>query len=302
MTNLFDVEGPDLDMGFVNIKGAQSRTEQEQKVMLQSMWERYEPYADPDFRQGFARDMEARFWELYLAIMLMDAGRKLLPRLERPRTGGQPDICVLDNGRRIWIEAIAPTEGEPGPDQLVRPVPINEGGEFVAMPVRQAQLRVTSAFFKKAGVLQRYLERGVMADVDVRIIAISASRFGPYVSEWPLPLVMTSLFPLGDEFVTVDRETGQATNSGFHYSPTIHRAGSPIPRSAFLNDRFSHVSGVVWSRLGLGNLSRQVRPITYVHNPLALVPLATHWAPWDREFLTTLQGDEWECRDLAADS
>jgi hypothetical protein len=60
-----------------------------------------------------------------------------------------------------------------------------------------------------------------------------------------------------------------------------------------------HVS-VLWSRVGLGNLSRQGRPLTYVHNPLAQVPLPTNWGVWDREFVTTPQGEAWESTDILA--
>jgi len=38
----------------------------------------------------------------------------------------------------------------------------------------------------------------VIAPDDTRIVAISASRFGVYVPEQPLPLIMTTLFPIGD--------------------------------------------------------------------------------------------------------
>ena len=80
----------------------------------------------------------------------------------------------------------------------------------------------------------------------------------------------------------------------------IQREHNPIPRTAFLDERFADISGVIWSRIGLGNLSRQIRPITYVHNPLAQVPLPTNWGGWDREFVTTSQGDRWEANDILA--
>lgn len=300
MSDLFDIDGANLDLGFENLKIAESLIEQQLHAMLQEMWARYEPYADPDFRQGFARDVDGRFWEMYLGCTLLEAGRTLLPVVDRQREGGQPDLCVLEGSRRIWIEAISPDEGAPGPDQIVRPVPINEGGGLVAVPIRQAQLRTSSAFWTKAQKIARYIEQGVIAPDDTRIIAISASRFGVYVAEQPLPLIMTTLFPIGDAFITIDRDTGDVLEEGFHAAPLIHRERNPIPRTAFLDERFADISGVIWSRVGLGNLSRQVRPITYVHNPLAQVPLPTNWGVWDREFVTTRQGEGWEASDILA--
>ncbi len=146
MSDLFDVDGANLDLGFENLKAAEFPIEQQLRAMLQEMWARYEPYADPDFRQGFARDVDGCFWEMYLGCTLLEAGRTLLPVIDRQRDGGQPDLCVLEDGRRIWIEAITPDEGAPGPDQIVRPVPINEGGGLAAAPIRQAQLRTSGAF------------------------------------------------------------------------------------------------------------------------------------------------------------
>lgn len=300
MTHLFDVHGRNLDRGFVNLKAAESPFEQQLHERIEALWATYEPYADPDFPQGFARDVDGRFWEMYLGCTLIEAGRTLLPVVDRQRQGGQPDLCVLDDGRRVWIEAIAPDEGVPGPDQIVRPVPMNQGGGLVAAPIRQAQLRTSGAFWTKAQKIARYIEQGVIGPEETRIVAISASRFGVYVAEQPLPLIMTTLFPIGDAFITIDRETGDVVEEGFHAAPLIDRERNPIPRTAFLDERFSDVSGVIWSRVGLGNLSRQVRPITYVHNPLAQVPLPTNWGVWDREFVTVPRGDQWEATDILA--
>lgn len=300
MSKLFDLDGRNLDRGFQNLKAAESPIERELHELIETMWMAYEPYADPDFPQGFARDVDGRFWEMYLGCALLDAGLTLLPVVERQREGGQPDICVVQDGHRIWIEAIAPEEGAPGPDQIERPVPINEGGGLIAAPIRQAQLRTSGAFWTKAQTIARYVEQGVIAAEDTRIIAISASRFGVYVTEQPLPLIMSTLFPIGDAYITVDRETGDVVDEGFHAAPEIQREGRPIPRTAFLDQRFAGISGVIWSRVGLGNLSRRTRPLTYVHNPLAEVSLPTKWGVWDREFVTVQNDRGWEATDILA--
>lgn len=300
MSDLFDIDGANLDLGFENLKAAASPAEQQLRETLQKMWIHYEPYADPDFRQGFARDVDGRFWEMYLGCTLLEAGRTLMPVADRQRQGGQPDLCVLDGNRRIWIEAVAPEGGDSGPDQILRPVPINEGGGLIAAPIRQAQLRTSGVFWTKSRKIRRYIKEGVISPEDVRIIAISASRFGIYVSEHPLPLIMTTLFPIGDAFLSINRDTGDVIEEGFHAAPFILREVEPIPRTAFLDERFADISGVIWSRIGVGNLSRQVRPITYVHNPLAQAPLPVSWGVWDREFVTTRKNDGWESTDILA--
>jgi hypothetical protein len=36
------------------------------------------------------------------------------------------------------------------------------------------------------------------------------------------------------------------------------------------------------------------------HNPFVQVPLPTNWGVWDREFVTTRQGEAWESTDILA--
>lgn len=300
MPRLFDIDGENLDLSFRNLKAAELPIEQDLHERIETMWQAYEPYADPDFPQGFARDVDGRFWEMYLGCTLLDAGCTLLPVVARQRAGGQPDLCVIEQDHRIWIEAITPDEGAPGPDQIARPIPFNEGGGLHAAPIRQAQLRASSAFWTKAQKITSYIEQGVITPDDIRIIAISASRFGVYVDEQPLPLIMTTLFPIGDAYITINRMTGEVIDQGYHAAPVIQRQRNPVPRTAFLDERFSDISGVIWSRVGLGNLSRQTRPITYVHNPLAQVPLPNRWGIWDREFVVSANDEGWTASDILA--
>ena len=54
MTHIFDVDGDNLDPGFVNIRAQQYPAERVMHERIEAMWETYEPYADPDFRHGCA--------------------------------------------------------------------------------------------------------------------------------------------------------------------------------------------------------------------------------------------------------
>jgi hypothetical protein len=68
MTRLFDLDTPDLDLGYRNIHARASATERRKRDALEEMWAKYEDFADRDFRDGFARDPDARFWELCLSV------------------------------------------------------------------------------------------------------------------------------------------------------------------------------------------------------------------------------------------
>lgn len=262
MADLFSVSGPDLDQGYLNIQAGAAAVERELRAVLEKMWSDYEPFADPNFVAEFAREPDARFWEMYVTCQLLEAGKTLLPTVDRSRQGGQPDVCVLDGDRRIWIEAIAPDVGDEGPDQVRGPVPINQGGGLALAPTRQVQLRTTSALWTKTQKIKRYIRDGVIGADEVALVAVGAGRFGLYASEQPLPSVLSSVFAIGPEVVTVDLARDEIVDQRFEPSFRIERAGGAIPRTAFLDERFKAVSGVVWSRASIGNMRRAERPFT----------------------------------------
>jgi hypothetical protein len=177
-------------------------------------------------------------------------------------------------------------------------VPINEGGGPAPAPIRQAQLRTTSALWKKTQKIERYIREGVIAAGDVRLIAIGAGRFGVYVTEYPFPMILSTVFPIGPEAVTINTETREIVDRSFQSSLEIERTSGSIPRTAFLDERFATVSGIIWSRAGIGCMARTARPLSLVHNPLATVEMAQGWGVWDREFVTRSNGDGWTAEDI----
>ena len=295
MPEIFSIQGDDLDLGYINIRDADDGPEAEMHGLIQKLWEAYHPYADSDFCSGLAQDVDGRFWEMLLGYTLLDAGHSLLPRSERPARGGQPDLCVIEGKKRIWIEAIAPTRGETGPYQ----VPELVAGVVTNVPVQETRLRLTSAFWTKYTKYTNYIAEGVVAPEDSLVIAISGSRFALQILDEP-PLPLTSLFPVGNEMVTLNRATGEVVGHGFQYQPAIDREGDAIPKTAFTQRDFEVISGVLWSRIGLGNLSRDVRPLTMVHNPFATSPISHGWGPWDREYVAREAENEWIVDNIRA--
>ena len=243
MRSLWNIDGGNLDVGYANLREARHTEERNIRTFLDAMWASYEPFADRGFRHGFARDPDARFWEMYLGCRLIKSGKTLLPFGERRFDGG-PDICVLDRERRIWIEAIAPGPGEDGPDQVRGPVPIGEGGGAEYAPTRQAQLRMTSALLTKSDAFESYLQSGIVTPEDVRLIAIGVGRFGIYLVDRPLPTILSAVFPIGDQYVSIDRETLEVVDQGYGTSLEITRLGSAIPRTAFLDQKYAPISGI----------------------------------------------------------
>src|SRR3954451_7428288 len=83
--SLFEVNVADAQIGYQHIKAAQSPTEGTIKQGLEELWAQYEPYADSNFKTEFARQPDPRFWEMYLTVVLLEAGKRIVPREKLPR-------------------------------------------------------------------------------------------------------------------------------------------------------------------------------------------------------------------------
>jgi hypothetical protein len=297
---LFDLEGADLDPGYLNLRTAELPVEQAIKAELEAMWVRFEPYADADFAAAFARDPDPRFWEMYLGCALLDAGKRLQPRANRPEGQGNPDFCVIDGDRRIWIEAIAPDVGDPGEDQVPDLVMAEDGGGAQVQPLRQIHLRITSALWTKKRALEQYRVDGVIGEQDVCLVAIGGGRFALQAAGEDFPTALSAVYPIGDEFVRVNRDNHQVVAHGYHRAEVIERAAGNIPRTAFFDGRFAHVSGLIWSRASIGNMYRAARPMSLIHNHASENPMPRGWTAWEMEYAAVPRNGGWVFPNLRA--
>lgn len=286
---LFDLDIPEADTAYLNIQSALSPQEAAIRDALEAFWEIYEPYADTNFRQNFARQPDARFWEMYLTVKLLEAGKNVRPRSELPagdRDAG-PDIRVEEENCAIWIEAITPEPGDPSNvDRVPETIPIREGRMAQASPRRQVELRISSALLEKRQAFERYRQQGLVANNDLCVVAVSGARFHAQSGTVGLPPAVTAVYPLGNEYVTISRETLDVVASGYHHSAEIGRSeATPIPRYAFLHNHFAGVSGLIWSRRTIGNFSApgQSHDFNFVHNFAADSRFPRGWLDWVEE-------------------
>jgi len=85
------------------------------RSFMEDLWRKYRPYADRNFRQQLQVDLDSRFWEMYLACILLEYS---IP-LSLSRADARPDILIENENGRTWIEAIAPTSGaDTNPDRV----------------------------------------------------------------------------------------------------------------------------------------------------------------------------------------
>jgi hypothetical protein len=91
----------------------------------------------------------------------------------------------------------------------------------------------------------------------------------------------------------VNRRTLDVIRFAHSYSAYIERAGNkddPILRTAFQDQRFAEVSGLIWSRRSIGNFVGQADDFVFVHNQVARKPAPRKWNRWCEEFYTLQNG------------
>jgi DNA-binding CsgD family transcriptional regulator len=103
---LFDIDDPQAALGYRNIRAGASEIEAEIKAGLEALWVKYEPYADTNFLQAFSEAPDDRFWEMYLAVRLLDAGKKLRKRADLTKASRDkgPDVCISETSHMTLDE------------------------------------------------------------------------------------------------------------------------------------------------------------------------------------------------------
>jgi len=140
----------------------------ETKAVVVAWVKRYLPHC-PDNLDKFIDDLRANWlgssWQMYLWLLLQAHGYDL-----NDASGRGPDLVLLENGWKLWIECIAPG---PGTGELMaQPLPTERviagdpNGEKVI-------LRITGALAAKAQQTKRHIDSGLISADERIVIAVS---------------------------------------------------------------------------------------------------------------------------------
>lgn len=294
---LFAQQGPGLDPVYARLRDAEDEADLERRAYLDLLWERARRYLDANFALEFARRPEERFWELRLAAALLDLGFELEPAREH-----RPDFATrLPDGRRLWIEATAASLGDP--NNLDRPPDLEPNRGFRRVPVEQLLLRYTQRLEEKRLAFESYEADGVVSPQDCRVIAISSCKMWPYVGEVGLPRVLSAVFPIGDEQIVVDRETGEFVRAEHLYrGGVVRRNGALVATDAFLTPQYAHIGGLVHDSARLTGWRNQgFARFGTVNNPLANCPLPEGWFPAGSEYRVEESDEGYRLREIKHD-
>lgn len=244
---------------------------------VEGLWTVFRPFADPSFATDIVHQFHPRFWEMYLACALIDLGFSLMPR----STLAGPDLGVHLSGRRLWIEAAAPGHGE-GPDAVPELV---EHDMFVPLPEAQVILRFTAAILEKAWKFEQYLAAGLVASEDVCVAAVSGGAIWNGLYDDPMPLIVRSLFPVGDLQVVLAPD-GTKVSEGFAMRRNVpKKSGAFVPTEGFMDGSLQALAGVLFSNSNLGNRPSVPGPdFIFIHNPTSTGALPLGWLRSGKEF------------------
>lgn len=274
----------------------------EAKKFIDSLWETYQPCADKDFKMKIGEDFIARFWEMYLTCVLLEHGLGVKPRKEHPNKGG-PDVLVEMNGRRIWLEATAPTKGKRGCNDTV---PENQVWDGQGIPVvnsvphEKIILRYRGSIqekFKKQG--SQYLEgrkKGLIEEQDCYVVAINGCQVSSVADESDFPGIVKAVLPIGDLQVRMDRKTLEFSEPEHQYRDSIPKSsGESVSTSIFLDPDYECLSAVLFSLahpVDPENISKKRgHDFILVHNPLARNPLPRDLFKFCRQYGAEIKED-----------
>ncbi len=260
-TNIFEADG--TDQFFNALKNEVSPWCAEAKVFTQNLWEKTHSYLDLDLANELRTQFHQRFWEMYLAAALLDAGKEL----EEGRSAG-PDVCIKSAGSsKIWLEAVAPLSGS-GADAVQEA----QLKGVRSVPDEQIKLRLLHAFDEKYKKFKKYREKSLVCNNEPCVIAINAAQVpSASLDDDDVPRIVGSLLPFGNLAMTLSRHTLEVIDSSYDYKDSVFKAsGTQIPTTSFLNPEYSGISAVIYSSVDVLNFPGELsRGLLLFHNPLA---------------------------------
>jgi hypothetical protein len=267
---------------------------------IESMWLCYEPYADSHFltevKQSDSKFYQ-RFWEMYLACSLIEKEFSI----ESDDEG--PDICIVLEGQKVWVEAIVPTKGEGENAVHIDSQTVPSQGEgkdessiletdvyATKLQPEKIQLRYCSAVRDKYEKYKKYFEKEILSSTDCYIIAINGSwilsPFGKLLEEDEIPQIIKSVLPIGHSYIKISESTEEVIEQGYTYQDVIVKANSSkVSKDVFFDEAYAGISAILFSCVDAINYPKNFGDdFILIHNPLARNNLPQDFIKAGREY------------------
>jgi hypothetical protein len=209
--DLFESTDRDADSFFTAVKTSNTRRVIQVRAHCEAMWAIYRQYADPQFLDEFPRRFHERWFEMYLTVTLLRQGA--LVQTTRPPG---PDILVAHEDRRIWIEAICGTGGEPGrPDSIAQPQYVPGSAVVTSAGYEEwdkIALRIRNSIEKKRAAYAEYLRLGIVTEDDLLVIAANVANI-PGANLDTQKYIFRALYGVGDLQVVINLDSREIAGS-----------------------------------------------------------------------------------------
>ena len=187
------------------------------KSYMENLWGIYHQYADRDFPKQLSQDFHARFWEMYLTCTLISKSFKVVPKKTRAQG---PDILIDDSSRRIFLEAITPSQGDEDNLDKVPNLSFNTR-RAERLPDTEIILRYSGAIADKYKKYNSYLGQRIVSPSDSYVIALNSCKIGVVAKAETsgLPRIVKSVLPIGNVEVPITRFSGSTVSWRYQYRP-----------------------------------------------------------------------------------
>ncbi len=235
--------GPAGDNCYVSIRDAIKGPLVAARTKCEYLWEIYEPYADDHFLTEIRNNFDARYWEMYLTVFLLEEGYE---DVVCPKPG--PDVGIRFGGKRIWFEATSLTRGAEGaPDQ----VPEMENGVLRRVPNELMLLRYLSGVSGKCKTqYPSWLKSGTVSEDDCFVIAVNPRQLRNELADSDPPRILQVALTLGNPNIVIDKDTREVLELGYTFRDSIQKkSGASVHTGMFLNPDYVILSGLLCSRV-----------------------------------------------------
>jgi hypothetical protein len=276
------IGGDASDPAYRNIRDAKDGLLRSARWHCEYLWIFFRHHADPEFRNELRSNFDARYWEMYLTTCLILAGYEVTC----PKPG--PDVGIIYKGQRLWFEATSPTRGADGsPDQVpeMKVAAVGEEPVVTDVPNEKIVLRyLNSISVKHKEQYANWLKKGIVSDKDCFVIAVNPREIPFEYADTEPPRILQAGYTVGAPYLVIDRETGKATGSGYHFRDHVTKEPkkgakedeepAKVATGVFQQGEYNGLSALLCSRVDAANRPADMGDdFQLAPNPHAKVPL-----------------------------
>ena len=266
--------GETVTEGWQTLKDGKDECHAHWRDICNVHYNKYFPYADSNFVSGFKNDPPARFWEMELALTLINAGFKI----DSKDYG--PDVHLLTE-KNIWLEAVCPEMGKKKLPDSIQDYDERPSSEKII-------LRLTNSITSKFKTYQTYIKENVCSGDEPFIIAINGCRLTQGGGDDLTPRIVKAVFGGGDDVISFKGSSQEVTFKCVE-KKFITKSNEPkrsIDTTLFKDNNYSGISAILYS-----DSSYQHMPIEngsdflMVHNPSARNPIEVGLLAFGKEYI-----------------